>query len=86
MTDTANDAATVGRRRVVVLVPLVVFLALAALFLFRLYGGGERIAVAAEEAPRIVRLVLVIDSDQAEAAILGELHEQRRLVVTRHAP
>jgi cytochrome c biogenesis protein CcmG/thiol:disulfide interchange protein DsbE len=41
MTDTANDAATMGRRRVVVLVPLVVFLALAALFLFRLYGGGD---------------------------------------------
>jgi cytochrome c biogenesis protein CcmG, thiol:disulfide interchange protein DsbE len=41
MTDTTNEAANVGRRRAVVLVPLVVFLALAALFLFRLKGGGD---------------------------------------------
>jgi hypothetical protein len=26
-------------------------------------GGGERIAVAAEEAPRVFRLVLVVDAD-----------------------
>ena len=49
-------------------------------------GGGERIAVAAEEAPRVVGLVLVVDADQAHAAVLGELHQQRRLVVARHAP
>jgi cytochrome c biogenesis protein CcmG/thiol:disulfide interchange protein DsbE len=41
MTDATNETANVGRRRIVVLVPLVVFLALAALFLFRLYGGDD---------------------------------------------
>jgi cytochrome c biogenesis protein CcmG/thiol:disulfide interchange protein DsbE len=37
--DVENDAAT-GRRRLVVLIPLIVFLALAALFFFRL-GTGD---------------------------------------------
>jgi cytochrome c biogenesis protein CcmG, thiol:disulfide interchange protein DsbE len=41
MTDASNETANVGRRRVIVLVPLAVFLALAALFLFRLKGGGD---------------------------------------------
>ncbi len=47
---------------------------------------GERIAVTAEEAPRVVRLVLVVDADQAQAAVLRQLQQQRRLVVARHAP
>ena len=46
----------------------------------------ERIAVAAEEAPRIVGLVLVVDAGDADARVGGELDEQRRLVVARHAP
>jgi cytochrome c biogenesis protein CcmG/thiol:disulfide interchange protein DsbE len=37
--DGAKDNAHVGRRRLLVLVPLVFFLALAALFLARLYSG-----------------------------------------------
>ena len=49
-------------------------------------GGGERIAVAAEKAPGVLRLVLVIDADDAQPRILRELHQQRRLVVARHAP
>ncbi len=40
MTDAANQSPNVGQRRIVVLVPLFVFLALAALFLFRL-GSGD---------------------------------------------
>jgi len=39
VTDAANQGPNVGRRRIVVLVPLFVFLALAALFLFRLSSG-----------------------------------------------
>jgi cytochrome c biogenesis protein CcmG, thiol:disulfide interchange protein DsbE len=41
MTDTTNATTNVGRRRAAVLVPLVVFLALAALFLYRLKSGGD---------------------------------------------
>ena len=40
MTVTAPDRSPVGRRRLIVLLPLLVFLALAALFLFRL-GAGD---------------------------------------------
>ena len=40
MTSVPNETARVGRRRIAVLVPLAVFLALAALFLFRL-GAGD---------------------------------------------
>jgi cytochrome c biogenesis protein CcmG/thiol:disulfide interchange protein DsbE len=39
MTEVTNDTATIGRRRIMVLVPLVVFLGLALLFMFRLYSG-----------------------------------------------
>jgi cytochrome c biogenesis protein CcmG, thiol:disulfide interchange protein DsbE len=39
VTAAANQGPNVGQRRIVVLVPLVVFLALAALFLFRLSSG-----------------------------------------------
>jgi cytochrome c biogenesis protein CcmG/thiol:disulfide interchange protein DsbE len=39
MTVTANDNTPRGRRRLVVFVPLAVFLALALLFLIRLYAG-----------------------------------------------
>jgi cytochrome c biogenesis protein CcmG/thiol:disulfide interchange protein DsbE len=34
-----NDTATMARRRIAVLVPLVIFMALAGLFLFRLFSG-----------------------------------------------
>src|SRR6185295_19422948 len=47
---------------------------------------AERIAVAAEEAPRIVGRVLVIDADDLQALVLAELGQQRGLVMTRHAP
>ena len=35
-------------------------------------GGGERIAVAAEEPARIVGLVLVVDADDADALVAGK--------------
>src|SRR5205085_557908 len=49
-------------------------------------GGRERIAVAVEEAARVVRLVLVVDADEPDAAILPELLQERHFVVARHAP
>jgi cytochrome c biogenesis protein CcmG/thiol:disulfide interchange protein DsbE len=39
MSTVANENTNVGRRRLVVLLPLVIFLGLAVLFLFRLYAG-----------------------------------------------
>jgi cytochrome c biogenesis protein CcmG, thiol:disulfide interchange protein DsbE len=47
VTDAANQDQNVGRRRIVVLVPLFVFLALAALFLFRLSSGDPSIIPSA---------------------------------------
>jgi len=47
VTDAANQGPHVGRRRVAVLVPLCVFLALAALFLFRLRSGDPSIIPSA---------------------------------------
>src|SRR5262249_47683757 len=47
---------------------------------------GERIAVTAEEAPRVFGRVLVVHADQLQSRILAEFGEQRRLVVARHAP
>ena len=47
MTDAANESPNIGRRRVVVLVPLLVFLALAVLFLFRLSSGDPSIIPSA---------------------------------------
>jgi cytochrome c biogenesis protein CcmG/thiol:disulfide interchange protein DsbE len=41
VTSAANENENVGRRRIVVLVPLVFFLGLVLLFLFRLSGGGD---------------------------------------------
>jgi cytochrome c biogenesis protein CcmG/thiol:disulfide interchange protein DsbE len=41
VTSAANETAHAGRRRIVVLVPLVFFLAVVLLFLFRLHGGGD---------------------------------------------
>ena len=41
MSTVANENTNVGRRRLVVLLPLVIFLGLAALFMFRLSGGGD---------------------------------------------
>src|SRR5947209_9666672 len=49
-------------------------------------GGSEWITVAAEEAARIVGLILVVDADQPDAAVRGKHVEQRRLVVARDAP
>ena len=39
MTDVAKEDASVGRRRLIVLVPLIVFLGLVMLFLIRLFAG-----------------------------------------------
>ncbi len=47
MTDAANDNPNLERRRIVVLVPLAVFLALAVLFLFRLSSGDPSIIPSA---------------------------------------
>src|SRR6266851_600593 len=47
---------------------------------------AERIAVAAEETPCVVGSVLVVDADELQPLVLAELGQQRRLVVTRHAP
>jgi cytochrome c biogenesis protein CcmG, thiol:disulfide interchange protein DsbE len=47
VTDAANQGRNVGQRRIVVLVPLLVFLALAALFLFRLSSGDPSIIPSA---------------------------------------
>jgi cytochrome c biogenesis protein CcmG/thiol:disulfide interchange protein DsbE len=47
VTAAANESPNVGRRRIVVLVPLLVFLALAALFLFRLSSGDPSIIPSA---------------------------------------
>jgi len=41
MTDPANDRVHAGRRRIMVLLPLAVFLALALLFFFRLRSGSD---------------------------------------------
>src|SRR5580698_8311008 len=41
MIDATSTSANVGRRRIVVLLPLAVFIGLCALFLFRLTGGGD---------------------------------------------
>src|SRR5262249_37575773 len=48
--------------------------------------GRERIAIAAEDAPCIVGLVLVIDADDAYARVRRQRHEQRRFLAARHAP
>src|ERR1700729_2653864 len=47
---------------------------------------AERVAVAAEEAPRVVGCVLVVDADQLQPLVLAELRQQRRFVVAGHAP
>jgi cytochrome c biogenesis protein CcmG, thiol:disulfide interchange protein DsbE len=47
VTAAANDNASIGRRRIVVLVPLAVFLALAALFLVGLNSGDPSILPSA---------------------------------------
>src|SRR5207249_1950057 len=51
-----------------------------------LAGSDEGVAVAAEEAPGIFRLVLVVDADEADARIARELEQERRLVVAGDAP
>ena len=47
---------------------------------------GERVAVAAEEAPRRRAIVLVVDAVKANAWLLGKLEQQGMLFVTGHAP
>jgi cytochrome c biogenesis protein CcmG, thiol:disulfide interchange protein DsbE len=47
VTDTAKQDSSISQRRIVVLVPLLVFLALAALFLFRLSSGDPSIIPSA---------------------------------------
>jgi cytochrome c biogenesis protein CcmG, thiol:disulfide interchange protein DsbE len=47
VTDAASETPNVGRRRIVVLVPLAVFLALAALFLLRLSSGDPSVIPSA---------------------------------------
>ena len=47
MTDVPNESAKVGRRRIAVLVPLAVFLALVLLFLFSLYSGDPSLIPSA---------------------------------------
>jgi cytochrome c biogenesis protein CcmG, thiol:disulfide interchange protein DsbE len=47
VTDAASESSNVARRRIVVLMPLLVFLALAALFLFRLSSGDPSIIPSA---------------------------------------
>src|SRR5712672_3055096 len=47
---------------------------------------AERIAVAAEETPRVVGRILVIDADHLQPLVLAEFRQQRRFVVTWHAP
>ena len=48
--------------------------------------GRKWIAIAAEEAPRVIGLVLVVHSNDADAGVRRERDEQRRLVVAGHAP
>ncbi len=47
MSVTANENSGVGRRRALVLLPLLLFLALAGLFLFRLFAGDPSIIPSA---------------------------------------
>src|ERR1043165_2002830 len=46
----------------------------------------ERVAVAAEEAAGVVGRILVVDADDLQPLVLAEGGEQRRLVMTGHAP
>jgi len=73
VTAVANDNNGVWRRRVVVLVPLVLFLGIAALFLFRLDAGDPSIipsALIGHPAPRTV-LPPIAGLDRDGAAIPG---------------
>jgi len=47
MNATANEAAPVGRRRILLLAPLAVFLGLVALFLIQLYSGDPSVLPSA---------------------------------------
>ena len=55
MSGTATESGDMWLRRIVVLVPLVVFLGLSALFLFRLHAGDPSVipsALIGRPAPR----------------------------------
>src|SRR5258708_7989541 len=47
---------------------------------------AERIAVAAEKAPGVVRRVLVVDADELQPLVLTKRDKERGLVMARHAP
>jgi cytochrome c biogenesis protein CcmG, thiol:disulfide interchange protein DsbE len=73
VTDAASNTPNVARRRVVVLVPLAVFLALAALFLFRLSSGDPSIipsALIGHPAPQ-TNLPAITGLDRDGAAVPG---------------
>src|SRR5262245_42545913 len=48
--------------------------------------GRERVSIAIEESPRIVRRVLVVDTDKLDALVLCQLLQQWRFVMAGHAP
>jgi cytochrome c biogenesis protein CcmG/thiol:disulfide interchange protein DsbE len=69
----ADESATVRRRRLVVLVPLLVFLSLALLFLFRLYSGDPSVipsALIGRPAPQ-TKLPPVLGLDRDGAPVPG---------------
>jgi cytochrome c biogenesis protein CcmG, thiol:disulfide interchange protein DsbE len=73
VTDATNNTPNVARRRIVVLVPLAVFLALAALFLFRLSSGDPSIipsALIGHPAPQ-TNLPPIAGLDRDGAAVPG---------------
>jgi cytochrome c biogenesis protein CcmG, thiol:disulfide interchange protein DsbE len=73
VTDAASNTPNVARRRVVVLAPLAVFLALAALFLFRLSSGDPSIipsALIGHPAPQ-TNLPPIAGLDRDSAAVPG---------------
>src|ERR1700687_6120761 len=47
---------------------------------------AERIAVADEKAPGVVRRVLVVDADELQPLVPAERDKQRGLVMARYAP
>jgi cytochrome c biogenesis protein CcmG, thiol:disulfide interchange protein DsbE len=73
VTDAANDKPNVAQRRIVVLMPLAVFLALAVLFLFRLSSGDPSIipsALIGHPAPQ-TNLPAIAGLDRDGTAVPG---------------
>ena len=48
--------------------------------------GGEGVAEVAQEAASVVGIVLVVDADDPDGRVLGQLDEGRMLLPARHAP